>query len=115
MQLTVGTLMFSNPTPSPDGKKLFVIGQQRRFDLIGLNGKSQQFSLYLPGVSAGEADFQRSGEWMTYVAHSELTLWRGERGGKLRTHIAHGPMQARAPRWGPQRKRLTFFASRSGA
>jgi len=60
-QLTVGPLTFSNPTPSPDGKKLFVIGQQRRFDLIGLNGKSQQFALYLPGVSAGEADFQRNG------------------------------------------------------
>ncbi len=29
-QLTVGPLLFSNPTPSADGKKLFVIGQQRR-------------------------------------------------------------------------------------
>jgi len=54
-QLTVGPLMFSNPTPSADGKKLFVIGQQRRFDLIGLDRKSQQFSLYLSGVSAGVA------------------------------------------------------------
>ena len=54
-QLTVGPLMSSNPVPSPDGKKLFVIGQQRRFDLIGLDRKSQ-FSIYLPGVSAGEAD-----------------------------------------------------------
>src|ERR1700678_3413194 len=51
-QLTVGPLMFSNPTPSVDGKKLFVIGQQRRFDLMRLDGKSQ-FSIYLPGVSAG--------------------------------------------------------------
>ena len=33
-QLTVGPLLFSNPTPSMDGKKLFVIGQQRRFDLV---------------------------------------------------------------------------------
>ena len=54
-QLTVGPLMFSNPTPSVDGKKLFVIGEQRRFDLVRLDGKSQ-FSIYLPGVSAGEAD-----------------------------------------------------------
>ena len=57
-QLTVGPLLFSNPTPSVDGKKLFVIGQQRRFDLIGLDSKSQQFSVYLPGVSAGEADIR---------------------------------------------------------
>ena len=78
-QLTVGPLMFSNPTPSPDGKKLFVIGQQRRFDLIRMDQKSPQFSIYLPGVSAGEADIQRSGEWITYVTHPELTLWRSKR------------------------------------
>src|SRR5260370_18030182 len=78
-QLTVGPLMFSNPMPSPDGKKLFVIGQQRRFDLIGLNGKSQQFSLYFSGVSAGEGDFQPSREGGTYVAGSEVTLWDRKR------------------------------------
>src|SRR5208282_2518704 len=32
-QLTFGPLLFTNPTPSTDGTKLFVIGQQRRFDL----------------------------------------------------------------------------------
>src|SRR5580658_7877236 len=53
-QLTLGPLMFSNPTPSADGTKLFVIGQQRRFDLIRLDSKSPQFSIYLSGVSAGE-------------------------------------------------------------
>src|SRR5260370_41152529 len=79
-QLTVGPLMFSNPTPSPDGKKLFVIGQQRRFDLIGLNGKSQQFSLYLPGVLAGGGGFQRRGGWVRDVGHPGLTFVGG-RGG----------------------------------
>jgi len=113
-QLTVGPLMFSNPTPSPDGKKLFVIGQQRRFDLIGLNGKSQQFSLYLPGVSAGEADFQRGGEWMTYVAHPELTLWRSKRDGSSRTQLTYAPMQAHAPRWSPDGTQIAFMASRPG-
>jgi len=113
-QLTVGPLMFSNPTPSPDGKKLFVIGQQRRFDLIGLNGKSQQFSLYLPGVSAGEADIQRNGELMTYVAHPELTLWRSKPDGSSRTQLTYAPMQAHAPRWSPDGTQIVFMASRPG-
>ena len=80
-QLTVGPLLFSNPTPSVDGKKLFVIGQQRRFDMIRLDSKSQQFSVYLPGVSAGEADVSRDGEWVVYVAHPELTMWRSKPDG----------------------------------
>jgi len=113
-QLTVGPLMFSNPTPSPDGTKLFVIGQQRRFDLIRMDSKSPQFSVYLPGVSAGEADIQRSGEWITYVAHPELTLWRSRPDGSSRTQLSYPPMQAHMPRWSPDGTQIAFMASRPG-
>jgi serine/threonine protein kinase/Tol biopolymer transport system component len=112
-QLTVGPLMFSNPTPSPDGKKLFVIGQ-RRFDLIGLNSKARQFSIYLPGVSAGEADIQPSSEWITYVAHPELTLWRIKPDGSSRTQLTYAPMQVHAPRWSRDGTQIVFMASRPG-
>src|ERR1017187_2741413 len=113
-QLTVGPLMFSNPTPSPDGKKLFVIGQQRRFDLIRLDGKSQQFSIDLPGVSAGEADITRHGEWVTYVAHPDLTLWRSKPDGTSRQQLTYSPMLAHMPRWSPDGTQIAFMASRPG-
>jgi eukaryotic-like serine/threonine-protein kinase len=113
-QLTVGPLLFSNPTPSTDGKKLFVIGQQRRFDLVRLDSHSQQFSVYLPGVSAGEADITRNGEWITYVAHPELTLWRSKLDGSSRTQLTYAPMQAHMPRWSPDETQIAFMASRPG-
>jgi len=113
-QLTVGPLIFSNPTPSPDGKKLFVIGQQRRFDLVRLDGKSQQFSIEFPGVSAGEADITRNGEWVTYVSHPELTLWRSKPDGSSRTQLTYAPMQVHAPRWSPDGSQIAFMASRPG-
>ena len=112
-QLTVGPLMFSNPTRSVDGRKLFVIGQQRQFDLIRLDNKSQ-FSIYLPGVSAGEADIQRNGEWITYVAHPELTLWRSKTNGSSRMQLTFAPMQAHSPRWSPDGTQIAFMASRPG-
>ncbi len=105
--------MFSDPTPSPDGKKLFVIGQQRRFDLIRLDGKSQ-FSIYVPGVSAGEADISPSGEWITYVAHPELTLWRSKLDGGSRTQLTYAPMDVHSPRWSPDGTQIAFMASRPG-
>jgi serine/threonine protein kinase/Tol biopolymer transport system component len=113
-QLTVGPLMFSNPILSTDGSKLFVIGQQRRFDLVRLDGKSQQFSVYFPGVSAGEADFQSNGEWVTYVAHPGLTLWRSKPDGSSRTQLTFAPMQAHMPRWSPDGTRIAFMGSRPG-
>ncbi|MFY9682831.1 MAG: protein kinase [Candidatus Sulfotelmatobacter sp.] len=113
-QLTVGPLMFSNPTPSPDGKSLFVIGEQRRFDLVRLTGASQQFSIYLPGVSAGEADIQPSGEWITYVEHPDLTLWRSKVDGSSRTQLTYSPMQVHIPRWSPDGTQIVFMASRPG-
>ena len=112
-QLTVGALMFSNPTPSPDGKRLFVIGQQRRFDLIRLQGKSQ-FSIYASGVSAGEADILPNGEGMVYVAHPELTLWKSNPDGSSRAQLTYAPMQAHIPRFSPDGKRIAFMASSPG-
>jgi Tol biopolymer transport system component len=113
-QLTLGPLLFSNPTPSTDGKKLFVIGQQRRFDLVRLDSKSQQFSIDLPGVSAGEADILRNGEWVTYVAHPELTLWRSKPDGGSRIQLTYAPMQAHMPRWSPDGTQIAFMGSRPG-
>jgi serine/threonine protein kinase/Tol biopolymer transport system component len=113
-QLTVAPLMFSNPTPSPDGRNLFVIGEQRRFDLIRMAGKSQEFSIYLPGVSAGEADILRNGEWITYVAHPDLTLWRSKLDGSSRTQLTYAPMQAHIPRWSSDGTQIVFMASRPG-
>ena len=110
--------MFSNPTPSIDGTKLFVIGQQRRFDLIGLGraglDRKSQFSVTLPGVSAGEADILGKGEWITYIAHPALTLWRSKLDGSSRTQLTYAPMQAHMPRWSPDGTQIAFMASRPG-
>jgi eukaryotic-like serine/threonine-protein kinase len=113
-QLTVGPLLFTNPTPSSDGTKLFVIGQQRRFDLVRFEGQSGQSSIYLPGVSAGEADITRDGQSMVYVTHPENTLWRSKVDGNARTQLTFAPMQVHMPRWSPDGKQIVFMGALPG-
>ena len=113
-QLTVGPLLFTDPVPSTDGKKLFVIGQQRRFDLIRFEGQSGQSSVYLPGISAGEADIARDGQTMVYVTHPESALWRSKVDGSGREQLTFAPMQVHMPRWSPDGKQIVFMGSLPG-
>jgi len=113
MQLTAGPLAFSNPV-SGDNGRLFVIGRQRRFDLVRYAGKSQQFSTYLPGISAGEAEIARDTQWITYVVHPELTLWRSKLDGSSRIQLTFAPLEAHLPRWSPDGSQIAFMGLRPG-
>jgi serine/threonine protein kinase/WD40 repeat protein len=113
LQLTAGPLAFSNPV-SGDNGRLFVIGRQRRFDLVRYAGKSQQFSTYLPGISAGEAEISRDAQWITYVVHPELTLWRSKLDGSSRIQLTFAPLEAHLPRWSPDGSQIAFMGLRPG-
>jgi serine/threonine protein kinase/Tol biopolymer transport system component len=114
IQLTTGPLSFSDPVPSKDGKKLFVIGQQTRGELVRYDASSRQFVPYLAGISASQVDFSRDGQWVTYVTFPENTLWRSRVDGTERLQLSYPPMQANLPRWSPDGSRIAFMALRPG-
>ena len=57
VQLTTGPLQFTEPLPSKDGKKLFVVGTQLRAELIRYDSEFGDFVPYLGGISAGDVAF----------------------------------------------------------
>jgi hypothetical protein len=67
VQLTTGPLTFSPPVPSVDGKRLFVVGAQARVELVRYDSNAKQFVPFLGGISAGEVDVSRDGQWVTYA------------------------------------------------
>jgi Tol biopolymer transport system component/tRNA A-37 threonylcarbamoyl transferase component Bud32 len=114
VQLTFGPLNFLEATPSRDGKRLFVLAEQQRSELVRYDAQSQQLVPYLAGVSAQWPDFSRDGEWVTYVAYPEMTLWRSKVDGSQRLQLSFPPMSAVSPRWSPDGKRIAFMANVPG-
>jgi Tol biopolymer transport system component len=115
VQLTAGPMDFRSPVSSADGKRLFVIGEQPRGELVRFESKSGQFVPYLGGISAQHLDVSRDGEWVTYVSYPEGVLWRSKVDGSKRLQLTSLPMQAFLPRWSPDGKRIAFSAAVPGA
>src|SRR5438876_8986579 len=117
VQLTTGPLSFSDPVLSKDGKKLFVMGQQTRGELVRYDAKSRQFLPFLAGISASEADFSRDGQWVTYVTFPENTLWRSKADGSERLQLTYPPMEAELPALVARRNPNRFYrlAARQGS
>jgi len=113
-RLTAGPLAFLSPVPGNDGKILFVVGQQLRFELQRYDQKARHFLPYLNGISAGELDFARDGQWLTYVSYPEHTLWRSKLDGSQRSQLTYPPLQAHLPRSSPDGKQIAFMASEPG-
>src|SRR5262249_48635874 len=110
VQLTFGPLNYYTPAPSQDGKKLFVVGEQRRGELARYDAKTEQWGSYLSGISAEQLDFSRDGAWVVYVTYPEGSLWRSNVDGSKRLQLTYPPMQAGLPCWSPDGKQIAFAA-----
>ena len=114
VQLTAGPLAFSRTLFSRDGKKLFVIGMQQRGELVSYNASSKQFVPFMEGMSAGDLDFSRDGQWVTYVSYPDDTLWRSRIDGSEKLQLTYSPMRTALPHWSPNREQIAFSGATPG-
>jgi len=113
LQITAGPINYSAPIASPD--RLFVIGEQPRAELQHYDPKLKQFAPYLGGISAGEIDFSRDGQWIAYKAYPDDTVWRSRVDGSEKLQLSSAPMVASMPRWSPDGKQIVFVGASPGA
>jgi Tol biopolymer transport system component/DNA-binding winged helix-turn-helix (wHTH) protein len=117
-QLTNGQLSSLAPVLSPDGRKLFVIGQQLRSEMQRFDERTRQFVPYrtpsLTGISADFVDISRDGQWIAYVDFPEGTLWRSRIDGSERLQLTAPPMQVMVPFWSPDGSEIVFYGYNSG-
>jgi serine/threonine protein kinase len=114
VQLTTGPLAINAWTLSPDGKKLFVDAAQGRAELVRYDPKSEQTVPFLAGISAGELDYSRDGQWVTYISYPDGTLWRSRADGSDRLQLTYAPVFAGLPRWSPDSTQIAYIATQAG-
>lgn len=109
VQLTSAELASLAPAISPDGRKLYVIGQQLRGELARYDSRLTQFVPFFSGISAESVDFSRDGKWIAYVSFPDHILWRCRRDQTDCLQLTRPPMRPNVPRWSPDSRRLAFF------
>lgn len=108
-RLTSGPLHYRFAVPSSDGKRIFVLGEDPRVELLRYDLKAQRFDPYLGGVSAGPMDFSADRKWMAYISYPEMTLWRSRVDGSEKTQLTFPPVRAYGPRWSPDGSQIVFM------
>ena len=107
--ITNGPLSYSRPTPALSGNRVFVVGEQQRAELQRYDAKTKSFVPYLSGISAGQIDISRDGQWVTYITYPENTLWRMRVDGTEKLQLTYPSQDAAMPRWSPDGKEIAFI------
>ncbi|MBZ5651334.1 MAG: serine/threonine-protein kinase, partial [Acidobacteriia bacterium] len=113
-QLTAGPMNFLVPVFSGSGEKLFVIGEQRRGELLRYDPKARQFLPYLSGISADRLGFSRDEKWVAYVSYPDGSLWRSRIDGSDKQQLTFSPFTVHLPRWSPDGTHILFDGSKDG-
>ena len=109
IQLTSSPLILSDPWPSADGKKLYVVGKGLRGELVRYDSKAGTFIPFLAGISAEHVAFSKNGQWVAYIAYPEGTLWRSRIDGSERVRLTNTSSRAFEPRWSPDGTAIVFY------
>jgi serine/threonine protein kinase/Tol biopolymer transport system component len=112
--ITTGPLNYYSALVPRASQKLFVVGEQPRAELVRYDRKTKNFLPFLSGISAGEVDISRDGQWIAYVTFPDNALWRSRMDGSDRLQITYPPLIASMPRWSPDSKQIAFPAVETG-
>lgn len=108
VRLTSTPLSLRDTIFSKDGTKVFVVGYDRRGQLVRYDVSSRTFQPFLGGISAEFVTFSRDGQWVAYVSYPEGTLWRSRVDGSDRMQLTYPSGQIILPRWSPDGKKIAF-------
>ena len=90
------------------------MGEQRRGELARYDDKARQFVPYSSGLAADWVSFSRDGQWISYVAMPDDTLWRSRLDGSQRRQLTFPPFQVFEHCWSPDGAKIAFMGRKPG-
>jgi serine/threonine protein kinase/Tol biopolymer transport system component len=114
VELTAGTVSYSYPVPSKDGKTLFAVAGFRRGELERYDARTKAFVSFLGGISAQDVSFSKDGQWVAYVTYPDGILWRSKLDGSDNLQLSSPPLYAMLPRWSMDGNEIVFYDSEQG-
>ena len=106
--MTSGQLSSLSPVFSPNGKKLYVMGQQKRGETEKWDAKTRQWVQAFGGLSVEMPNSSPDGQWMAYVQFPEGTLWRSRADGSERLQLTFAPIIVPNHFWSPDSKYIFY-------
>ncbi len=114
VQLTHGPMSFGNASPARDNKKIWAIGVQPAGEAVKYDSATKSFVSLLSSVSATDLDYSSDGNWVTYVALPDATLWRCRADGSERLQLTSAPERAALPHWSGDGSRIAYVSLQPG-
>jgi DNA-binding winged helix-turn-helix (wHTH) protein/Tol biopolymer transport system component len=107
--LDSGQLEVASALPSPDGRRIFVIGRLPR-QLVRYDAQRREFTPLLGGQAAFGLEFSRDGQWVTYIRWSDSTLWRARTTGGDARQLTSPPLAVSGASTSPDGKWIALRA-----
>jgi Tol biopolymer transport system component len=112
--LTAGTVSYSYPVPSKDGKTLFAVAGFRRGELMRYDAKAKAFVPFLGGISAQDVSFSKDGQWVAYCTYPDGILWRSKLDGSQKLQLSSSTLYVTLPIWSRDGNEILFYNREPG-
>ena len=108
-RLISGPLRVGSPVPSIDGKKLFVVGEERRVEPVRYDSETHRLESYLNSISTTAFEFSPDRKRIAYVSYPDMSLWRSRVDGTDKMQLTLPPVRAFLPHWSPDGSKIAFM------